>query len=131
MLAYLKPRDASLRKAVVMTLICSVASLSGLTLLATVRGLRIFASLIYHAVFSCPVNHGTPGFEAYNLFLVYFFYCVVFTIFEPGYFYNKIKDTIVPAPAFGTVAICASGGMIMVLCDLNVMLWLTISAEQR
>ena len=128
MLAYFKPRDERLRKAVVMVLICSVASVSGLTLLATVRGLRIFASLIYHWIFRCPVSHGTPGFEVYNLLLVYIFYAVVFTIFEPGYFYNKIKDTLVPAFAFGTLAICASSGMIMVLCDLNVMLWLTLSA---
>ncbi len=127
-LARVRHRDENYRRLVALFLICSLASVCGLFLLSLFRGMWIFASLIYHWIFNCSVGHGTPGFEAYHLLLVYFFYCIVFTIFGPGYFYNKLKDMIVPALIFGTLAIWTSCGLIMVLCDLNVIAWLTISS---
>jgi len=127
-LTRVRHRDEQYRKSVALFLICSVASVCGLFLLSLFRGMWIVLSLFSHWIFTCPVGHGTPGFEVYHLLLVYFFYCNVFTIFEPGYFYNKIRDTLVPALAFGTIAICTSCGMIMVLCDLNVIAWLTLSS---
>jgi len=121
MIRRLGRRNEKLRRSVSMILIFAICLPSSVALLAIIRGGKIFASLFYHWIFTCPEGHGTPGFEAYNLLLVPLGFAFIFAVIDLGLFYSKLLDVFIPSIIFGLVCMFFGAGLIMILCNPAVM----------
>jgi len=117
----LKPRIAKLRKGLSLILILVVSAPVSAAIICIMKGAKIFTALAYHWIFICPDGHGIPGFEAYNMLLVPLGLAVLFTVFEPNWFYSKLLDVFMPAVIFGLVSMFFGAGLIMILCNPPVM----------
>ena len=116
-----RPRNDKIRKTLVMIIVLMISLPASVAIISILKGAKIFLALFFHWLILCPDGHGRPGFEMYNLFLVPVGFAVLFTIYDPGWFYNKLVDVFVPALAFGSMGMLFSAGLIMILCDAPVM----------